>query len=327
MKRITRHRGFSLLELLVAASVTLVLAGMMLALTRATTELWQRTQAEAVIVGQARLVFDSLERDLHAAVFRPDGTTIWLSVDVIDRPVDLPNHGWRIETRMKPTGASSERLAAASLEEARFGLSGAWLRFVTIPAEAAGGLPCAASYQLIRRPVSGSVTAATNPAEVRYTLFRSAVSAEVTWQTGYDVLSVGYASASPNPSVARSAPTLMNPPMSDALASGVVDFGVWLYVRESDGELRRIFPMDNADRSHAARSDAAAADADRFPAVIDVMMRVLTDEGARLIGAMEQGGMGLVRPAEFATDDDWWWVVVEAHSRVFVRRIEIGGSG
>ena len=58
----------------------------------------------------------------------------------------------------------------------------------------------------------------------------------------------------------------------------------------------------------------------------DVMVRILTEEGARIIGGMERGSGTLLRPTAYATDGEWWWAVVEANSRVVVRRIEIKGA-
>ena len=50
------------------------------------------------------------------------------------------------------------------------------------------------------------------------------------------------------------------------------------------------------------------------------MIRVLTDEGARLIADYEAGR--LVPPAG-ETPADYWWALAEAHSEVFTRRILI----
>jgi hypothetical protein len=51
------------------------------------------------------------------------------------------------------------------------------------------------------------------------------------------------------------------------------------------------------------------------------LVRILSEEGATLIEAVEAGR--LARPATYATDAEWWWGLVEAHSAVFVRRVEI----
>lgn len=325
-------RAFTLLELLVAAVITLLLAGIMLAVTTGTLTLWHRTQDNFSASTQALLALDLLERDLQAGLFRADGVNTWLAVDILNAPAALLNHGWQSASVMKPARTVSQRVLPASangfdplLTDARFGLSGAWLRFITTNIETNGSLPCAVSYQIARRPVSGANSSSSNPAQVRYTFFRSAVANDTTFAAGYDVSAAAYGSSTSTPSVARSAATLTNPPLSDALSVNVVDFGVWLHVRDSSGALRRIFPADNSDFTHAARDAGSASDANRYPEVADVMLRILTDEGARLIDAMEQGNGAIARPVEFATDAEWWWAVVEANSRVYTRRIEIKG--
>lgn len=334
MNRLHPRRGFTLLELLVAVTITLLLAGVMLMVTTGTLDVWRRTQDDFVGGAQARLALDLLERDLQAGIFRKDGVNTWLAADVINSPASLSDHGWRTASqRLKPATSDSLRLVpdasdglAPNLAEARFGLSGTWLRFITTNVESGGSLPVAVSYQVVRRPVSGSNVAPDNPADVRYALFRSVVTPEVAFTGGYDVTAPVYGSGSAAAPATRSAATLTNPNTGDALASNVVDFGVWLHVREAAGTLRRIFPANSTDLSHAARDGGAAPDASRYPDVADIMVRILTEEGARRIEAMEQGNAAMTRPAAYATDAAWWWAVVEANSRVFVRRVEIKGG-
>jgi type II secretory pathway pseudopilin PulG len=324
--------AFTLLELLVAMTITLILAALMLTIVTNTLALWQRTQSSFTASSQATIALDMIERDLQAAVFHRDGKT-WLALDVINNPPALVPHGWLILATMKPATAESQRLlpdlgagATPSIGDARFGLSGSWFRFVTTNIESDGSLPVVVSYQITRRPVSGAV-AATNPAEIRYTLFRSAVSTAGTFSTGYDLIVPGYGSTSSTPSSSRNPKTLMNPNSSDALATNVVDFGVWLYVREEvTGGLRRIFPTDNGDLTHAAREVGAVADASRFPEVADVMVRILSDEGAALLAEVENSGGHITRPANFASDAEWWWGIVETYSKVYVRRIAVKGT-
>jgi hypothetical protein len=203
-------------------------------------------------------------------------------------------------------------------------LTGAWLRLVTTNVEGSGSLPVAVAYQIVRRPVSGTDVSPTNPAEVRYTLYRSAVSADLSFLAGNNVRAPGYASTSESSGTARAASTITNPyTPGDTLVPNAIDLAVWLHVRDANGGLRRIFPADAADFSHSAQD--TAADATRFPEVADVMLRVLTEEGAGLIAAMEEGRV--IRPADFANDAAWWWAVAETHSLVLVRRVELKGGG
>lgn len=323
MIRRAAQRGFTLLELLVAVTITLLLAGITLTVTTGTLNIWRRTQDNFSGGTQAKLALDLIERDLQAAVYRKDAIgTVWLAADVTNATGSLASHGWLTAALMKPTTTESQRLLpdpvnglASSISDARFGLSGTWLRFIASTPESSSelGLPRAIAYQIARRPVSGTV-AASNPADVRYTLFRTFVGNQTTFANGYNV-ATAYGATLTNPSTG-----------SDTLATNVVDFGVWLYVRDTAGGLRRIYPADNADLAHAATDALAPGDASRFPEVADVMVRILTDEGARILDAMERSNGAISRPGNYATDAEWWWAVVEANSRGYTRRVEMKGG-
>ncbi|HTO03754.1 MAG TPA: prepilin-type N-terminal cleavage/methylation domain-containing protein, partial [Opitutus sp.] len=137
MPRDSRLQGVTLVELMVAITIALALVAVMLSVTQSTLRLWQRAQAVFTSDTEAKLVLDMLERDLHAAVYRDNGAT-WLAVDVISASATLTNHGWRTVGIIKPAASESLRLdpppigsIPASVAETRFGLSGAWLRFIT----------------------------------------------------------------------------------------------------------------------------------------------------------------------------------------------------
>jgi type II secretory pathway pseudopilin PulG len=332
MKNATPSRScaaFTLLELLVAVTITLAIAGVMVGVVRSALNQWGRLQARQSQAIAAQQVLDLLERDLQSALWRPDGNH-WLAVDVINSAEGLANHGWLFSSGpMKPSGAASLRPLpddeiGATSAGLRFGLSGAWLRFVATNVESGGGRPTVVSYQIARRPVVGNPVA-SNPAPIHYALYRSAVSDSETFAQGYDVLAGAYGSASNTPSSAlsgayRQPRNVTNPSHANLLASNVVDFGCWLRVRAADGQLQRIFPVDAADVAHHASGDSLANDS-RMPDVAEVFVRILGDSGAAALEALESGR--LARPAAFATDAEWWWSVVEANSQVYHRRIEI----
>jgi hypothetical protein len=278
-------------------------------------------------------VLSLLEQDLQSALHRPDAIC-WLAVDVLDTANGLANHGWLTSAGlMKPaTGGSLRPLplpdekGVSLIRDARFGLSGTWLRFVTTQVESGGSLPSVVAWQVVRRPVTGDPVA-NNPAPVRYSLYRSVVSNGETFANGYDVTSSAYGSANNTPSSAlstayRQPRNVTNPSHANLLAPNVVDFGCWFYVRDGTGNLVRIFPTSGTDVSHQAIGGSTVNET-RFPEVADVVVRILSEEGATLIDAMEAGRV--VRPAAYATDADWWWAVVEAHSAVFVQRVETKG--
>jgi len=327
----TPCRGFTMLELLVAVTITLLVAGVMLGVVQAALFQWGRMQATQSRDAAAQLVLDLLQRDLQAARWRSDANH-WLAVDLISSGPGLANHGWLLSPGpMKPSGAGSLRPLPADgetrhpLDGLRFGLAGAWLRFVTTNVESGGGLPTVVSYQVVRRPVVGNPVS-DNPAPVHYALYRSVVSDTETFSRGYDVLAAAYGSTSNTPSGAlstayRQARNVTNPSHANLLASHVVDFGCWLHVRAANGDLVRIFPSDPDDVDHHATGDGVTDDS-RMPEVADVFVRIMGEAGAATLEALEAGR--LVRPAGIATDAEWWWHVVEENSQVYFRRIEIG---
>jgi prepilin-type N-terminal cleavage/methylation domain-containing protein len=335
MTRQTDNRAFTLLELLVAVSITLVIAGLMLGITSGMLTLWRRTQASHTQATTAKQVFDLLEQDIQSAVYRRDALH-WLAADILDTTAELANHGWLAigAGPVKPgNGGSLRPLPEPNgngdrlIQDARFGLSGVWLRFIATNVESGGSLPTLIAYQMVRRPVTG-IPVTSNTAPVRYSLYRSPISNTVTFETGYDVTSPLYRSTNNNPNAytvnQRSVKDVVNPGHAYLLASNVVDFGCWLYVREADGSLRRIFPSDVDDKSHHAIGNSTANDS-RYPEVADVMIRILTEEGAMQLEAIEAGRIP-VRPPIYASDPEWWWAVVEANSKVFTRRIEVKGG-
>ncbi|MCR6656702.1 MAG: hypothetical protein NVV63_13020 [Opitutus sp.] len=134
---------------------------------------------------------------------------------------------------------------------------------------------------------------------VRYSLFRAITTDSATFNTGYDLTKFD---------------DLLKPSTTYNAGTNVIDFGVWFY-RESDtGDLERIFPISSETSFSVKDQDA--------PAYVDVMVRILTEEGAAKISAIERGLVFM--PAEFGNDyGAWWWSVANAHSRVFVRRIAL----
>jgi Type II secretory pathway, component PulJ len=294
-------RAFTLVEVLVAASLTLVLAGIMLGVIGSALEGWRRTQDSYTTRSQAAMVLDQIERDLQSAVFRADGKT-WLAIDV---DYALTGHGWQTSGTLKPSRLEllPERGGMLRIDEAKFGRTGAWLRLITADVRTTGAatLPIAVSYQVVRRSTSSGTP--VNRETIRYLLFRSVEDGGAVLERGNDV-------------------TLHDaefdgPSLPDVFATQVIDFGVWLYRRETSGTLTRIFPATTDDRSHVANGAASAPD------VADVMVRILTDQGATMIAAIEQGRLA---PPAGISMDEWWWRIAAEHSHTYVRRIAMQGG-
>ena len=308
---ISRNRhapAFTVIELLVAVTIAVVLAGLLIVVTRSTLDLWQKVQNHSTANIQAKVALDLISRDLKAVIYRESGEAT-LAVDIVSVE-KLQNHNWRVGNAgpSKPDTVNileqETDTSGRFVEASRFGRGGVWLRFLTTNVRSGGNSgPAIVGYQINRRPTSGSVNA-NNPPAVRYTLFRQFLDPDETFAAGYD------ADASDD--------DLDAPGSSDALCDNVVDFGVWCYRRDNNGSLTPLYPASSQDRSFREAGN-------QFPSVIDVMLRVMTESGAAQLEQMEAGLM--TRPSVYVTDEDWWWGVVNAESRVYTTRVLLEGGG
>jgi type II secretory pathway pseudopilin PulG len=331
--------AFTLIELLVAAGITALLTGFIVVVVANVSGFWSRTSGRVSAEGQARYVLDQLALDLQSALYRDDGNP-WLAATVL---TDMSNSGlWDVRAAntalLKPASAAGTGLAynsARGIEGDTFGLAGTWLRFFTTKRGANSSLdtvsaPVAVGWQIIRR----AGTANPNNTDRRYFLHRAEArpvasdSRPGTLDSGFDIMASAYASnagAGSNSGALGDPHSIRSPQdVGTIVAENVIDFGVRLYVRDPvAGALTKIFPASATDLTHLAVSPPNIGNAGgQFPEVVEVMVRILSDEGARLIADLETGRLGTT-PPDGVSVQAWWWQIALAHSHVFSRRILI----
>ncbi|MCX6934539.1 MAG: prepilin-type N-terminal cleavage/methylation domain-containing protein, partial [Verrucomicrobia bacterium] len=262
------RRAFTLLELLVAATITALLAGFLAVVVGDVAGFWSRTSGRLTTEAQARIVLDQLSLDLQSAHFEDDGNT-WLAATVQNTTGGIPN--WisndQNPARAKPATALSLNMIAAdfSSDANRFGVAGTWLRFYTTargtnqntgaaPFAVNASAPVAVSYQIVRRIAS---TATTTAAARRYLLHRAQVrpalngTALGTLEAGRNITATAYARTTPaagNTGANGDPRTVRAPTLDSVIADNVIDFGVRFYVRDAAtvGGLRLVFPANTA---------------------------------------------------------------------------------
>jgi prepilin-type N-terminal cleavage/methylation domain-containing protein len=231
------------------------------------------------------------------------------------------------------------------IENVRFGKAGVWLRFFTTPPDVNTGAsttsaPRAVSYQLSRGRIGGSAA----EAQYFYALFRSEVPPDATFAAGYNIVNAATYDAK-----AGTNGVIRTPTLNEIIANNVVDFGVRLFERDSSGALLEVFP---ARRNAVGALTAAIATAapitylgttstasytsfgnnagtnltPGIPVAAEVMVRILTPEGQRILAAYEEDTRNLTNRPGGQTSGEYWWEIVNAHSRVYTRRIEIRGN-
>ncbi|MBT3635939.1 MAG: type II secretion system protein [Opitutae bacterium] len=354
-------KGFTLLELLVAVSVTGLLAVLLLNITTQVVTTQTKATGDLETNQAAQFILDRIQEDLQCAVYRNDGN-VWLAATILE---DTENSSvWEPDERSKPDtvslrvtaddwkgpdGEVDEIVVANNqwpLIDSRFGVGGTWLRFFSQApeldpnAENTGGVR-AIGYQIVRYGLTGSETS-----KPRYQLFRSDVTAKDTFEAGYDLDPTNGAYGAAAADGVRVPKNVITPIFNDStgpstdfsLAANIIDFGIRAYLidenDEGTGHLRQIFPDVN-DSSSGSGSDyellstsnpaaSSIGSPHAFPEVVDVMVRILTTEGASAISAFEEG---LIPVPDGFSEDEYWWELAEGNSEVYVRRIRVLPSG
>jgi type II secretory pathway pseudopilin PulG len=306
--------GFTLIEVLVAATVSVLVVGGALAVVTNALAWHERVDGRQQARAEASRVLDRVAADFVALAMGATGE-VALAATVGD---ETDRSGlWENAVNGQPRGATVlDREEMAAL---RFGVGGVWLRFlaqVSDPGGESGALPRAVSYQIIRRRIPG----AAGPGHV---LHRSVVRSGETegrpgmWEAGTNLdPSAGGALAATGTgndgSVVGDPFSIVRPEAAgNVFAEGVVDFGVRFLETTPDGSWHASFPSGPAAR------ESLAPKGEHLPQAADLMVRVLTPAGVRRLSAFE---------ADAAAGGTWWGVVA-ANSEVMTRRVWLPGGG
>ncbi len=348
MKR-ARERAASLVELLLALTITGVLATGILALVGEALHRFALVSGRIAVESAAALVFRQIESDLQTAVLRSDGG-VWFAatrqVEVQTGRGDAAVSDADWSAGVKPA-LGSLNIAGDLASALRFGQAGLWWRFFAQIPDTGDRLsnvsaPRAISYQIVRRRLIASATTPSGTrAPMTYILYRgTARPAGPDWSDSDSSFAVGYDLFAPQyarPDAARidNVGNVRSPRrFEQVLATDVVDFGVRVWVADSGGQERIAFPAlgtrgfaatrhDGREGRPAAmpvdeRAEIAAAAlplAYGMPVRVDVVLRMLTPDGARGLRRLE------ALPA--ADVERQWWPFVERESRVFVRAFRL----
>lgn len=325
-----------MIELMVAAAITALIAGALVTVASNAALIWKRGTSVLSVDNRANFILNQLETDLSSIIWYPGNPgnrqrAFFAEIRDFNPPswtmVDSNRHWGGVTTNatyMRPSGSSSLDLNDPDLTARRYGRAGLHLGFLarTQDGNTPGVLdmydfsprnvPTFIAYQIVRQEESWGVMK-----NVRYRLYRSVVrpgyssdTSKVSfYQIGTDIR------AATNPDDYRFVPGTLPNAMNDdpfhpasieiphpnmVLAEGVVDFGMVAY------------DEDGIEIPYNATPEIASGDIADIRSVV-IFIRLLTDEGAQLLSQYEVNG----------GEDDWWDDVVIPNSKVYTRRIPI----
>lgn len=306
------RKGFTLIEMVVALAITALIGYFFISIGRDFVTAWDHIGDSLARETEARAALDQIARDMESAFFL-EGTDDMFAVDVLS---NSSNAGSKWES------GSAERPSSSGFDTSNheYGWAGCWVRLIT-----AAPTLNAVGYQIIRSTIKDTSPPSFTP---RYMLYRNAALTKTTIDNfpsyGFDLSDAIYDSSS-------GVATIQRP---NILAVNVVDFGVRLYVYETDPTtdpsdvdapdgLRLIFPANASSRlettlpsnlSHRGSTFTGTVYGDRYPDVVEVFMRMLTEHGADALSDMEEGG-----------SNAQWDEIVANNSRLYRRYIVVRG--
>ncbi len=336
-------RGFTVIELLVAVAITAAMSAIMLAMTTNIMSSWTRASGSLSAQTQARTALDYLQRDLERAIFRRDGN-IWFAVDTLSDP-----NVWQAGVNGKPVNPSAGAPDSDwDPEQDRFGWAGVWLRFFTSDpdvnavsyqivrrtvtsstqsrsrymlyrARAGSGNTFGAGYNIVDGDYNpgtnvgsdGSGTTAGTAGEVQQPNRESLLASNVVdfgirlfWRTpespGVATSPMRYMEIFPDPGGMGDAQLAHRSPPLPGATPRPQDF-----TDNNPGA----YNYSNPEETIAGRATPGNASS-RIPNMAEVSLRVLTDEGAKILANYEEGQI-----------EGDWWEIVEEHSKLFTRRV------
>ncbi len=313
-----KKSGFTLIEVLLSTviGVSLILLLANAAIDTATNN--KRLTEELDRSARARLVLDLLVNDLQSIVLRRD-TNNWIAIDVLSDTKNS-NH-WQTAVGQKPDEASlalqpkiDSETGMINPEDYRFGIAGTWLRFITTAEDRSiftsgklvPGDINAVAYQIIRRALP-SVPSASDLTNAGYQIHRSIVRADFTFDTGYSVETYKGTSDLGRPGEIKS------PRLDSVVCDQVIDFGIIVHQINKDGKLVQGFPSRDPSLTPLKNPLKYRAPQDGIPVRLEILVRIISGNGARELRAREQGSI---------SPDDWWQLAYR-ESRVYSRTLSL----
>lgn len=83
----SRRRGFTILELMVAMTITAIIVGVLVTITGSAIDTWNRSRNELRAARQAEAMINVMTKDLESLVLRSDRPQEWLSA-ILETPTD-----------------------------------------------------------------------------------------------------------------------------------------------------------------------------------------------------------------------------------------------
>ena len=164
----TRHgaRGFTLIELMVAMGITAVIVTVLVSITSVATDTWTRSRSEIRASRQAKVMLDTMARDLESFVSRKGDNIEWLIAKM--EASDFP----KVATDQESTGAAAKLIFMTAATDRYAGQIGDSLY------DKGGDISCVGYTLKYKDPITGD----EGDDNSTFVLYRNLVNPDETFQ-------------------------------------------------------------------------------------------------------------------------------------------------
>jgi len=295
-----RRQAFTLIEIMVAAAITIVMIGLVIQITGEVLKLWNRSMGKLSANAEARIAMELLTSDLEAALIRNDGL-LWIFAKDDDAMPAIAGFEPNTITLVMFTTAQDRPQQDAN-------------------GKAVPGNICAVQYKLVyQSPVTGQDNDETNTFALHRRLIDPVTTFSALLGTGnqenFDKwLDIAFPV---NSDVSLSYTDYDVPAAAEYyLAGNIVDFRVEFYVVDALGVAQLVpSPVEYGGDSPSVGPLATNPDL-RYPIeYADISLTVISNEGMNILRnlALNRGGTG------YSTSEGKQ--VILQHGEVFKRRV------
>ncbi|MGB0742929.1 MAG: PulJ/GspJ family protein [Opitutales bacterium] len=279
-----RRSAFTLVEIMVAAAITIIMIGLVIQITSEVLKVWNRSVGKLSANAEARIAMELLTNDLESILLVNNGQQ-WLRVES-EANVGNPIVGQTVGLK----------LFAPAMDRPKIDADG-----VPIP-----GNICGIAYRLALAPAYGS-----NPANNNFILYRSLLNSKDTFNDlmGPSQPNNPQLELTENSNAFWSASQITEE--NNYLAGNIVNFKIFIYGIDSSGDEVIL----NSEDGVTIDDDYIYGGTDsneEVPLYAEIFLTIVSDEGLDILILPSLSGTG------YSNVDD----VVREHGEVFKRRVD-----
>lgn len=260
-----RRSAFTLVEIMVAAAITIIMIGLVIQITSDVLRIWNRSMGKLSANAEARITMELLSTDLESALFVDNGQQ-WMRVEHVPSNIGSPAVGQTVGLK----------LFASALDNP----------------DSQGNI-CAVAYRLAHEPAYSTASSES------FVLFRAIEGSEQTFE---ELLSASDDGPQKELTGGFWGTASITDP-DNYLAGNIVDFKIYMYGKDADGNATLLNDANQDGEIDQDYFYGGTGESDEVPTSAEIFLTVVSDEGMEILAAFADpdirgAGTGFESPDE-----------------------------